>query len=152
MVVREREKERYVVDALDSVRVWQSTLRRGVSVSVRYLNDILTTIEKSGNTHEAGPTIFFVRSWGGVVSTLLERIFGLGLGGILNFSCQWLGCLSLSTPESERLSLLCLLTTTRVFEDIIISLFAFSLSLSLTLTLTLAFTMVSNLCGILLGF
>ena len=146
MVVREREKERYVVDALDSVRVWQSTLRRGVSVSVRYLNDILTTIEKSGNTHEAGPTIFFVRSWGGVVSTLLERIFGLGLGlgGNIKFS--------LSTPESERLSLLCLLTTTRVFEDIIISLFAFSLSLSLTLTLTLAFTMVSNLCGIFLGF
>lgn len=144
MVVREREKERYVVDALDSVRVWQSTLRRGVSVSVRYLNDILTTIEKSGNTHEAGPTIFFVRSWGGVVSTLLERIFGLGLGGNIKFS--------LSTPESERLSLLCLLTTTRVFEDIIISLFALSLSLSLTLTLTLAFTMVSNLCGILLGF
>ena len=88
MVVREREKERYVVDALDSVRVWQSTLRRGVSVSVRYLNDILTTIEKSGNTHEAGPTIFFVRSWGGVVSTLLERIFGLGLGGILNSPSQ----------------------------------------------------------------
>ena len=140
MVVREREKERYVVDALDSVRVWQSTLRRGVSVSVRYLNDILTTIEKSGNTHEAGPTIFFVRSWGGVVSTLLERIFGLGLGGNIKFS--------LSTPESERLSLLCLLTTTRVFEDIIISLFAVSLSL----ILTLAFTMVSNLCGIFLGF
>ena len=104
MVVREREKERYVVDALDSVRVWQSTLRRGVSVSVRYLNDILTTIEKSGNTHEAGPTIFFVRSWGGVVSTLLERIVGLGLGGILNsLVSDWV--VSPSQLQSHRDSL-----------------------------------------------